>query len=52
MTIDEARQYANFAIKEGYTDEDEVKDMTDEQLIDWAEYQSERGDSQEEENDD
>lgn len=46
MTIEEAKNYINEGIKEGYWDEDLFEHMTDNALIEFAEYNSERGDAE------
>ena len=49
MTIQEAKSYINYGIKEGFYDEDGLGDWTDEQLLKFAEDEEKRaGDVSEE----
>ena len=39
-----AKQYLGYGIQEGYYDQEQFENMTDEELIKFAEYEMERGD--------
>ena len=41
MILQQAKTYAHYAIKYGYA---QVEEMTDKELIEWAEYNADKGD--------
>ena len=46
MTIEEAKEYINFGIKEGVYEPEQFEGMTDEWLIEFATREGDRGDAQ------
>ena len=44
MTIEEAKAYISYGIKEGYFELEQVEYMTDEELINFAQYNADKGD--------
>lgn len=45
MTLEEAKSYINFGIKEGYYDPDKFEGWSDEEIIKFAEEEGARGDT-------